>query len=91
MSERNDATGDSIARNAASAFAAQLITSAATAAMTLYLVRALGPKGLGVLALAISIGTLMLLPADFGLSSSAARYIAEHRGDWRVICATPCA
>jgi O-antigen/teichoic acid export membrane protein len=87
MSERSDAAGDSIARNAASAFAAQLITSAATAAMTLYLVRALGPDGFGILAVAIGIGTLMLLPGDFGLSASAARYIAEHRGNWPVIAA----
>jgi O-antigen/teichoic acid export membrane protein len=85
MTGRSDATGDSIARNALWAFAAQLITSAATAALTLYLVRALGPTGFGVLALAIGIGTLMLLPGDFGLSSSAARYIAEHRGNWPVI------
>src|SRR3954471_4198138 len=87
MTGRSDATGDSIARNALWALTAQLITSAATAAMTLYLVRALGPTGFGVLAVAIGIGTLMLLPGDFGLSTSAARFIAEHRGDWPVIAA----
>ena len=87
MTGRSDATGDSIARNAMWALTGQLITSAATAAMTLYLVRALGPTGFGVLSVAIGIGTLMLLPGDFGLSTSAARFIAEHRGDWPVIAA----
>src|SRR4051794_36461267 len=87
MTGRSDATGDSIARNALWAFTAQLITSAATAALTLYLVRALGPTGFGVLALAVGIGTLMLMPGDFGLSASAARYIAEHRGNWPIIAA----
>jgi O-antigen/teichoic acid export membrane protein len=85
MNGRSDANGDSIASNALWAFTAQLITSAATAALTLYLVRALEPEGFGVLALSIGIGTLMLMPGDFGLSSSAARFIAEHRGDWPVI------
>jgi O-antigen/teichoic acid export membrane protein len=87
MTGRSDARGDSIARNALWAFVAQMITSAATAALTLYLVRALGAQGFGVLALAISIGTVLLLPGDFGLSASAARFIAEHRGDWPTITA----
>ena len=87
MSGPSEHEGDSITRNAAAALAAQLITSAATAAMTLYLVRALGPKGFGVLSLAISIGTLLLLPGDFGVSASASRFIAEHRGEWPVISA----
>lgn len=77
--------GDSIVRNAAFTFAAQMVTSAATAAMTLYLVRALGPDGFGQLAIAVGIGTLLLLPGDFGISSSASRYIAEHRGDWGAV------
>ena len=87
MTGRSDATGDSIARNALWAFTAQLITSAATAALTLYLVRALGPTGFGVLSVAIGIGVLLLMPGDFGLSPSSARFIAEHRGDWPVIAA----
>src|SRR5437764_1412846 len=73
---------DSIARNAFFSLAAQIVTSVATAALTIYLVRALGPKSFGTFAIAIGISTLLLLPADFGISNSAARFIAEHRGQW---------
>src|SRR5436190_17601457 len=74
--------GDSIARNTSFAFAAQMFTAAATAAMTIYLVRALGPKGFGTFSLALSVAALLLLPSDFGISNSSARFIAEHRGRW---------
>jgi O-antigen/teichoic acid export membrane protein len=72
---------DSITRNAAFGLATQLTTAAFTAGLTLYLVRALGPGDYGVFALALSIGTLLMLASDFGLSGSAGRFIAEHRGD----------
>jgi len=77
--------GDSIARNVAFSFAAQMVGAAATAALTLYLVRALGPTGFGAFAIALGLGGLVLLPGDFGVSGSASRFIAEHRGDWPVI------
>lgn len=77
--------GDSIGRNAAFAFAAQMVTSLATGLLTLYLVRALGPEDFGVLAIAIGLGTLCLLPGDFGVSSSMARFVAEEHGNLRVI------
>jgi O-antigen/teichoic acid export membrane protein len=80
-----DAGGDSIRRNAAFAFAAQMVTSLATGLLTLYLVRALGPKDFGLLALAIGLGTLVLLPGDFGISNSTSRFVAEARGDWGLI------
>jgi O-antigen/teichoic acid export membrane protein len=82
---QGDGGGDSIVRNAAFAFAAQMVSSAATAALTLYLVRALGPAEFGTLAIALGIGQLVLLPGDFGVSASASRFIAEHRGDWPAI------
>jgi O-antigen/teichoic acid export membrane protein len=69
-----------VRRNVAFALAAQVATASFTAAMTLYLARALGPSGYGVFALAISIGALLGSPSDFGVSSSAARFIAERRG-----------
>lgn len=47
--------------------------------LTLFLVRALNPVGYGLLALAIAIGGVALLPADFGVSQSSARFIAENR------------
>src|SRR3954468_11284320 len=77
--------GDSIARNVAFSFAAQMVGAAATAALTLFLVRALGPTEFGAFAIALGLGGLVLLPGDFGVSSSASRFIAEHRGDWPVI------
>src|SRR3954447_22877381 len=77
--------GDSVGRNVGFAFAGQMVTSLATGLLTLYLVRALGPKDFGVLAIAIGLGTLVLLPGDFGVSNSAARFVAEERGRWDVI------
>jgi O-antigen/teichoic acid export membrane protein len=81
----NPDDGDSVGRNVGFAFAGQMVTSVATGLLTLYLVRALGPKDFGVLAIALSLGTLVLLPGDFGVSNSAARFVAEERGRWDVI------
>jgi len=67
-------------RNTAAAAAAQLVTSAFTAVLTYYLVHALGAKGYGVFALAVGIGTVVLLPSDFGLPAAVARFVAEQRG-----------
>ena len=71
----------SIARNAAFAVATQMTTAAFTAALTLYLVRALGPDDYGVFALALGIGTALTVLADVGVTPSAARFIAERRSD----------
>jgi O-antigen/teichoic acid export membrane protein len=71
----------SIRRNAGLAFGGQLSTGVFTAILTLYLVRKLGPAEFGVFSLALGIGAMVLLPADFGLSQSAARFLAERRGD----------
>jgi O-antigen/teichoic acid export membrane protein len=78
---------DSIARNTFFGLATQLTSAAFTAALTLYLVRALDPSGYGVFALALGIGTLLMLPADFGLAQSAERFIAEHRDERRSVAA----
>ena len=59
--------------------AAQAITAVFTAGVTIYLVRELGPADFGVFSLAFGIGALLLLPADFGISQSTARFLAERR------------
>ncbi len=69
------------ARNAALSFATQLTTAALTTVLTLFLVRALDPRGYGLFALAVSIGGLLLLPADFGINNATARLVAAHRHD----------
>ena len=71
---------ESIGRNTVFALGVQLSGALFTGALTLFLVRALGPAEYGALALALGIGTLLLLPSDFGVSQSAARFIAERRG-----------
>jgi O-antigen/teichoic acid export membrane protein len=78
-----DPTGDLLsaghapARNTLYSLVQQALSAAFTAALTLFLVRALGPTDFGVLALATSIGTIVMLVSDFGISTSAARYVAE--------------
>lgn len=74
-------SGDGILRNTTFAFAVQITVSAFSAALTLFLVRALGPAGYGVFALAVAIGILCTLLAELGISPSAARFVAESRGD----------
>ncbi|MGH3264197.1 MAG: oligosaccharide flippase family protein, partial [Trebonia sp.] len=63
----------------------QLVTQLAgvvfTGALTLYLVRALGPSGYGLYALAISVGGLLVLPAGLGLPHAVGRFLADHRDD----------
>jgi O-antigen/teichoic acid export membrane protein len=81
MSEDGGLVPASIRRNAALAFGAEVSAGLFTAVLTLYLVRKLGPAGFGTFSVALSIGALVLLPADFGLSQSAARFIAERRGN----------
>jgi O-antigen/teichoic acid export membrane protein len=73
------------ARNTFFALLTQMITAAFTAALTLYLVRALGPREFGIFSLAVSVGGLLFLPSDFGISGSAARFVAERRGDTRAV------
>jgi O-antigen/teichoic acid export membrane protein len=86
-SAQPDVRADSIARNAAFSLAIQLTGASLTAGLTLFLARALEPSGYGVFALAVATGSLLLLPSDLGISSSAARFIAERRGDTNAIAA----
>jgi O-antigen/teichoic acid export membrane protein len=69
------------------AVATQATTAAFTAALTLYLVRALGPGDYGVFALALGIGTALTIIADVGVTPSAARFIAERARDTGAVSA----
>ena len=84
MADRDPAPGadpaDSIRRNAAFGLATKLTGALFTGALTIFLVRELEPSGYGVFALAVSVGSLVLLFSDFGISQSTARFIAERRG-----------
>ena len=71
---------DSITKNAASSFVAQMTTASLTAVLTLFLARALGATQYGLFAVAISVSTIAISLADLGISSSTARFVAEHRG-----------
>ncbi len=59
----------------------RIVSALLTAGLTLFLVRYLGPHNYGVYALALSVGGVVLLPADLGVSRSSARFIAERRDD----------
>ncbi len=78
---------DSISRNTAFAFAAQLTSAVFTAGVTLYLVRKLGPSGYGLFALAVAIGAMLVLLADLGVTQSAERFIADRRSQPGAIAA----
>jgi O-antigen/teichoic acid export membrane protein len=75
-----DDDADTITRNTAFALASQIATASFTAILTIVLVRVLGPEDYGVFALALSVASLVFLPADFGISQSTGRFVAEHRG-----------
>ena len=74
---------EGIGRNAVFALLVQVTTGIFTTVVTLYLVRALGAGGLGLFALALSVGRLAMLAADAGIPLSLARFLAETIGDRR--------
>jgi O-antigen/teichoic acid export membrane protein len=78
---------DSVRRNTAFALLAQVATAAFTAGLTFFLVRRLGPHDYGLFALALGVAALVALPADFGISQSAARFVAERLGDREAMAA----
>jgi O-antigen/teichoic acid export membrane protein len=78
---------DSVRRNTFFGLATNVSTAAFTAVLTLFLVRKLGPHDYGLFALAVSIGTLVILFSDLGITGSAGRFIAEEGGNVRRIAA----
>src|SRR5436305_8324751 len=71
-------TGGAIRRNAVYSLLSQIVGAAFTAGLTLFLARRLGTHGFGVYSLALGIGSLVLFPMDCGISTSMARFVAEH-------------
>jgi O-antigen/teichoic acid export membrane protein len=76
---------ESIRRNTLFGLLVQLSGAILTGALTLFLVRALGPDDYGIFVLAVSVGSMVLLASDFGISQSAARFIAERRRESHTI------
>lgn len=58
-----------------------MVSALFTGGLLLFLVRYLGPDDYGVYALALSVAGVLALPADFGVTRSAARFIAERRSN----------
>ena len=76
-----------IRRNVWLALAAQVTTGIFTAALTLYLVRALGPASFGMFALALGMGEIAFRVADLGIPFSTSRFLAERRRDGSAVAA----
>ncbi|MDT4940882.1 MAG: hypothetical protein QOJ34_971 [Pseudonocardiales bacterium] len=71
----------SIAANTIFSLVLQGVSSAFTVGLTLFLVRELSPNDFGLLGLALAIGGLLLLPAEFGIGAATGRYVAQHAAD----------
>lgn len=72
-------SGETVVRGTLFALLAQLTTALFTAVLLLYLARALGTEGYGVLSLAISVLSIAMLLADAAISHSAGRFVADAR------------
>jgi O-antigen/teichoic acid export membrane protein len=76
---------DTVSRNAGFAFASKIVGVTFSAALTIVVVRVLGPDDYGTYALALSIAGLLILPSDIGVSQAAARFVAESLGDRNLV------
>src|SRR5258705_12671264 len=85
MRDSPERTPESVRMSTVFAGGVQLAGTVFTALLTLFLVRALSPDDYGRYAIAIAVGSIVLLPSDFGLSASAARSIAEAYGQKKKI------
>lgn len=72
---------DGVRRSTVFSLLAEVVRVAATAGLALYLIRALGPTGYGLYALALGVGRLAGVAADLGVSMSTSRFVAERVGD----------
>jgi O-antigen/teichoic acid export membrane protein len=69
--------GHGFAHNAGSAFGLQIFSVVVTGALTLALIRLLGPLDFGRYAITLAIGGIVLMPIDAGLTGSTGRYVAQ--------------
>ena len=76
---------DTVSRNAGFAFASKIVGVIFSAALTIVVVRVLGPDDYGTYSLALSIAGLLILPSDIGISQAAARFVAESLGDRNLV------
>ena len=84
------APGHGPRRNTLFSLVSQIISATFTIGLTLFLVRELGPTTYGVLALAVSVSSIVMLTSDLGISRSAARFTAESpRGPTTRRCGPP--
>jgi O-antigen/teichoic acid export membrane protein len=81
LSEEPAVASRSISHNAVSSLLVQIVGAVFTGSLTIFLARKLGSHGYGVLSLALGVSGLVLLPSDFGVSNSIARYVADHSRD----------
>jgi O-antigen/teichoic acid export membrane protein len=72
---------EGVLRSSSLSLAALAGTAFFTAVLTVFLVRALGPREYSLFGLALAVGSMVLLPADAGVSLSTQRFAAEHRED----------
>ena len=75
------AAGGGPARNTLLSLSTQMMSAVFTMGLTLFLVRELGPTDYGVLALALSVGLILLLVSDFGIPAAASRFAADYPTD----------
>jgi O-antigen/teichoic acid export membrane protein len=79
--EKELGPGHGPGRNTILSLASQMAGAVFTLTLTLFLVRKLGATEFGVLALAVSVGTIALIVSDLGISISASRFVAENPED----------
>jgi O-antigen/teichoic acid export membrane protein len=79
FSGRRRMSEERVSRSATFSLLAQLVGGALTAALTIFLGRALSTRQFGALTFALSVITLATLFADLGISTSTSRFLAERR------------
>jgi O-antigen/teichoic acid export membrane protein len=70
---------DRVSRNVSFAFLAQMVGAVLTAALTIFLGRALAPSQFGYFTFALSVIMIATLFADLGITPSSSRFLAERR------------